>query len=353
MYNPTPYYFTDSFGFTRVIYYPPIMTYNNNNWNYRNLGRFNNNTNHYPNYMQNSMNNRVQGNTNMHDSNTTSNPVNNIDDSNKENNNSNPNNNDNVSISPELNDLNNVTKSIDTNPITSDNDNGSLPPLNVDNTSTDNIFQNSNDSDSDDGMEQYLCIDWSMFNNMANHKARERRKMIKKGNHYKDTVAETNIHKYRSIHNAIMDVRDELSEIKCDFIDIIGECLYGPKSTFDDACEYCFHNTGEIFFKSHPNKKKSCYSCKCSGISMLTRKQAIRKYTKLKDIESEFDGLDAQNKSVDIKVKRHYRRNTYYMIEDIEALCVKHFGSLKDAKKSRKRKAKTTTGGKRKKRKIA
>ena len=168
---------------------------------------------------------------------------------------------------------------------------------------------------------------------------RQRKKRIKDGKHPLDKVSKYNLDEYKMMHNCITETRLELQDMKCEWIDIIACCICGPKNSKDDRCQYCKKNIGIIFFKKHPNPKRSCYSCKCNHISMLTRKQALAKYPQLKLLNPElFDMLDDQNKSVFYKHRRHYKGNVYYMFEDIESIHNQFFGSSASTKNTGKRK---------------
>eukprot|EP01084_Bolivina_argentea_P247343 413811_1 len=115
-----------------------------------------------------------------------------------------------------------------------------------------------------------------------NAKARDRRNAIKQGKHHMDKPTKCNITKFDELCEAISELDQNFKFHNLNGIIInIAEFAVGFRDKIDERCSYCLKNKGHNFFPNHPDPIKTCYSCKCAHISMLTGKQALKKYPKL------------------------------------------------------------------------
>ena len=153
-------------------------------------------------------------------------------------------------------------------------------------------------------------------------RAKIRRIAIKKGNHWRDQRAECNLTEFDGTARAVYESRYEFKTHDLwPLINIITEYAVGQKDDYDDRCAYCLRNKGSNFFEDHPSPKLSCYSCKCNHISMLTQKQATKKYPKLTSVV--FHQLRRANKSVKILRTADYRiQDEYFLMDDIDRIKV-------------------------------
>ena len=168
----------------------------------------------------------------------------------------------------------------------------------------------------------------------AKEKASFRIKQIKKGKHYRDVLSESNNGRYDISMNQlkILNKRPEFKNLDQSFVNYIKtnitEYITGIKTKdYNDTCDYCGWNIGYYFMLNNENAKRSCFSCKCNHISMLTKNQILRKYPEFNNHYNVFETLQNQHKTVNLNVGTRWPYNiehTYYMIEDVEAIAKKH-----------------------------
>ena len=161
--------------------------------------------------------------------------------------------------------------------------------------------------------------------------AKFRKQKIKEGLHILDRKAKTNIHRHAFLNNILPQIMvlQKINKKGCNLsfaYQMVIEFCIGKKKHFDDSCEYCNINQGQVFFIFHPKPKRSCFSCKCNHISMLTLRQILQRYPRLQyTSENIFKKLINQRKTIDLCNSTYYAvKHTYFAIEDIEKACEKH-----------------------------
>jgi len=80
----------------------------------------------------------------------------------------------------------------------------------------------------------------------------------------------------------------------------------------DDICAFCKQHLGHDFIPNHPSPRLSCYACKSAAKSIITQKNALRKYPQL--------SIEMLSKLADQQKSETTNDATIYFVDDINKL---------------------------------